>query len=280
MSLGSKLIDPTSFSTSININVAVTIPLKRGNMDTKIQNDKVDTINDKEKENFQPVLRNKPNEEEKQDVASPNGGNVAINAHEHYKTEILEQDGKKRTLFKCTMHWPYMVNGSYICTFSTRHRSSILPHITGLHFGIKPFKCNECPYVSTFKHSLESHQIREHGGIKDQNSDIEIASMSFLNDEGEKVYKCTKCDYSAKKIGHVKTHLPWHNKGLVKSRPRRKRPGNKDAPMDIPEKKISEDESLIVLMHTQKTLNCSHCNFAASTIDDMGNHMQSKHDMQ
>ena len=50
--------------------------------------------------------------------------------------------------------------------------------------------------------------------------------------------------------------------------------------MDIPQKKISEDESLIALMHPQKTLKCSHCNFAASTIDDMGNHMQSKHNMQ
>ena len=248
----------------------------------------MDTIKDKEKENIQPNVRNAPNEKEKQDVASPGAGvgNVTINAQEHYTTEILEQGpqgGKKRILYKCTVHWPYMVNGSYNCTFSTKHKASISAHITGLHFKIKPFKCNECPYVSTFKHSLDIHQIKEHGGIKDQNSDIQIASMGFLNDEGEKVYKCTKCDYSAKKLGYVKIHLQWHDKGHVKSRPRRKRVGNKDASMDTPEKKVSEDESLAVLMQPQKdikTLKCPYCNFAASTIDDMGNHVQSEHDIR
>ena len=154
-----------------------------------------------------------------------------------------------------------------------------MTHIKGTHFGIKPFKCNECPFATTTKYILASHQRKDHGKIQDQSSDIEIAT----NDEGEEVYNCTMCDYSAKKIGNVKKHIPWHSKGLLKSQQGRKRGGSKEATSEILEKKLCEDASptdLTKPVEAIKTLKCSHCNFAASTIDDMGVHMQSEHVMQ
>ena len=147
------------------------------------------------------------NEEERPTEMDPDAVNVISNIDEHYRTEILRLEDEMVSFFKCSSKSPY------ICSFTTKNKQSILTHIKGVHYSIKPYRCNECSFACAYKAKLLGHQMKRHGVTQGQSSDIEMV----MDEEGEKVFNCTKCDYSAKKIGSVKKHMAWHSKGHLQS---------------------------------------------------------------
>ena len=124
-----------------------------------------------------------------------------------YRTEILRLEDDMVTFFKCNSMSPY------ICSFTTKKKQSILTHIQGVHFGIKPYTCNQCSFACAYEARLLAHQIKRHGAKYNQDKDIE----TITDKEGEKVFNCTKCEYSAKKIGSARKHITWHSKGYLQS---------------------------------------------------------------
>ena len=126
---------------------------------------------------------------------------------EQYRTEILRLEDDMVTFFKCNSKSPY------ICSFTTKKKQSIVTHIQGVHFGIKPFRCNLCSFACVSEAKLRGHQIKRHGARHSQDRDIEM----IMDEEGEKVFHCTKCQYSAKKMGSVRKHVTWHSKGYLQS---------------------------------------------------------------
>ena len=123
---------------------------------------------------------------------------------EQYRTEILRLEDDMVTFFKCNSKNPY------ICSFTTKKKQSILTHIQGVHFGIKPYTCNRCSFACAYEAKLRGHQLKKHGVTHAQYDGIETS----VDEEGEQVFHCPKCDYSARKIVSVKQHMPWHGKGI------------------------------------------------------------------
>ena len=137
---------------------------------------------------------------------------VTLNIHEHYRKETLQLEDKMVSFFKCSFKIPY------ICSFTTKNEQSITTHIKGVHYGIKPFRCSECSFACAYEAKLQGHQMKKHGATQSQWQNIEIV----MDEEGEKVFNCPKCDYSAKKIGNVKKHMAWHSKGMQSCRGRKR----------------------------------------------------------
>ena len=157
------------------------------------------------------VLRNVHEDDEYNEDGRPaerDTDNVISNIDEQYRTEILRVEEEMVAFFKCNSKSPY------ICSFTTRKKQSMVTHIKGVHYGIKPFRCNECSFACAYKAKLRGHQMKKHGVTQAQCDGIETS----MDEEGEEVFHCPKCDYWEKKIVSVMLHMPWHSKGHLQSR--------------------------------------------------------------
>ena len=171
-----------------------------------------------EEENTNEVPRKKrkvmhqSNDDDYEDGRSSEMGNdaknVIPNMDEHYRTEILRLEHEMVTFFKCNSKSPH------ICSFTTKKKQSILTHIKGVHFGIKPFTCNHCSFACAYEAKLRGHQLKKHGVTHAQFDGIETS----VDEEGEQVFHCPKCEYSARKIVSVKQHMPMHRREQSLSR--------------------------------------------------------------
>ena len=59
-------------------------------------------------------------------------------------------------------------------------------HVTYVHEGQKPFKCDICDYTSSGKNNMDKHVAAVH--------------------EEKKPFKCDSCDYQCSLKIHMKTH--------------------------------------------------------------------------
>ena len=123
-------------------------------------------------------------------------------------------------------------------------------HAKAIHYGLKPYKCDECSYASGFKHCVKQHKKTNHGGEKDK--------------------KCPHCEYSAHVTGDLKTHM------------KRK---HKDAPMssELPKnEQTSPNDSGIDAMEIDETssddkVKCQICSLELAGETNLTKHILEKH---
>ena len=109
------------------------------------------------------VLRNVREDDEYNEDGRPaerDTDNVISNIDEQYRTEILRVEEEMVAFFKCNSKSPYT------CSFTTRKKQSMVTHIKGVHYGIKPFRCNECSFACAYKAKLRGHQMKRHGATQ------------------------------------------------------------------------------------------------------------------
>ena len=83
-----------------------------------------------------------------------------------------------------------------------------------IHIGIKPYKCSQCSYETSFSCDLKKH-ILGHSNIrpyKCSQCNYTTVIARYLSDHinthtGEKPYKCAKCDYKSGNSNSLRSHI-------------------------------------------------------------------------
>ena len=131
--------------------------------------------------------------------------------HEETDRDKSEGDMKsQKKKFGCTM-----------CTFETNYKYSLPAHMKGVHFKIKPFKCDKCPYAAVLKQNLALHK-RSHENIREECDlcTFKCASKQYLRSHKKKKhanirkkplasknFNCTYCPYAGSYEHVLKIHM-------------------------------------------------------------------------
>ena len=98
-------------------------------------------------------------------------------------------------------------------------------------------------------------------------SSVEDNVRVTINKDNEEVFSCTRCNFSAKTITQVKKHMVWYRDDKWASQSqtiqrscqeRRKRGGNSDAGLGVPDKKDCKDQTSMDLKYPDTKANDYH----------------------
>ncbi|CAD5112072.1 unnamed protein product [Dimorphilus gyrociliatus] len=171
------------------------------------------------------------------------------------------------------------VEAKFICKFCNKPQSSrsyLVQHENN-HLGIKPYKCDECNYVTSFRKTLTSHKKNAHnknkatagtGGIGNVCKQCGHKALSQkaleLHEKMEHenaCFKCATCGFMTKQISVYKNHIQTH-------RDKRKysciQCNYETSDSQQYQEHITENHSL----------KCPHCNFLFSHSQELSDHVQ------
>ena len=106
------------------------------------------------------------------------------------------------------------------CAKAFKDKNSMKQHIRNVHFGTKKFKCEQCPFTSSYPGSLKTHIKGVHDKIKLKCGKCKYTTtqkgnlmyhMDSVHNMGDKRYKCEKCSYSSASTGNLKYHIDHHH---------------------------------------------------------------------